>query len=205
MKKILFTALISFVLYCTSAAQQLSPTTVSCGGSSRSAANILLEDNMGGTIVNTISSPTIMYTQGFIQPDAGTVNSLPPINDVVLNSGAGIDNGGSTFINGNIMLEFTVAETASKTLFSVNNMLTQGILQPLDAKYWTGLINSDWRNVNNWAPPSEPTPDDHAIIPALCPNYPVITNGVTANCKSLTAKPGSSVTVNTGGLLKIHN
>jgi hypothetical protein len=49
---------------------------------------------------------------------------------VVLNSGAGIDNAGTTFINGGIMLEFTVGEVASKTLGDGNNLLTQGILQP---------------------------------------------------------------------------
>lgn len=111
-------------------AQQLFPTTVSSGGSSKSAGGVLLEDNVGGLMVSTISTPTFMYTQGFIQPDAGTTIIVPPINDVVLNSGAGIDNAGTTFINGSIMLEFTVGEVASKTLGDGNNLLTQGILQP---------------------------------------------------------------------------
>jgi hypothetical protein len=142
-------------------AQQLTPTTISSGGSSKLAGSVLLEDNVGGFIVNTISTPTFMYTQGFIQPDAGTVTTLPPINNVVLNSGAGIDNAGTTFINGNIMLEFTVGEVASKTLGDGNNLLTQGILQPfpinsalpvMGLEFYAKRINSstvqlDWKTI----------------------------------------------------------
>jgi len=131
MIKIVCTSLLLFFASFINA-QQLFPATVSSGGNSKSAGSILLEDNVGGFIVTTISTPTIMYTQGFIQPDAGTVTSLPPINDVVLNSGSGIDNAGTTFINGNIMLEFTVGEVASKTLGDGSNLLTQGILQPFN-------------------------------------------------------------------------
>ena len=130
MKKLLLTAIITFSVCGLLSAQQLTPATVSSGGSSRSAGNVLLEDNLGGIMVSTISTPTFIYTQGFIQPDAGTTTIVPPINDVVLNSGAGIDNAGTTFINGGIMLEFTVGEVASKTLGDGNNLLTQGILQP---------------------------------------------------------------------------
>lgn len=111
-------------------AQQLFPATVSSGGNSKSAGGILLEDNVGGVIVNSISTPGFMYTQGFLQPDAGSVTSLPPINDVVLSSGSGIDNAGTTFINGNIMLEFTIGEAASITHSNSSNIVTQGILQP---------------------------------------------------------------------------
>lgn len=135
MKQLLLSSIIILAAIVTVQAQQLIPTTISSGGSSKLAGGVLLEDNVGGLIVSTISTPAVMYTQGFIQPDAGTVTSLPPINDVVLSSGAGIDNGGATFISGNTMLEFTVGEVASKTLFGGTNMLTQGILQP-----YPGLI-----------------------------------------------------------------
>ena len=130
MKKYLITALIALMTLGMVQAQQFTPTTISSGGRSSSNGGIILEDNVGGLMVSTISTPTFMYSQGFIQPDAGTTTVVPPINDVVLNSGAGIDNAGTTFINGNIMLEFTVGEVASKTLGDGNNLLTQGILQP---------------------------------------------------------------------------
>lgn len=117
-------------IYTTVTAQQLAPATVSSGGKSSSNGAILLEDNVGGFMVTTISTGTFMYTQGFLQPDKGSTTVVPPINDVQLNGGSGIDNGGTTFINGTTMLEFTVGEFASKTLSSSNNLLTQGILQP---------------------------------------------------------------------------
>jgi Secretion system C-terminal sorting domain len=130
MKKLLLTVFTILLIAGAVKAQQLTPTTISTGGSSKLAGSVLLEDNVGGLMVSTISTSTFIYTQGFIQPDAGTTTVVLPINDVVLNSGAGIDNAGTTFINGNIMLEFTVGEVASKTLFGGTNMLTQGILQP---------------------------------------------------------------------------
>jgi hypothetical protein len=118
----------------TAKAQQLYPTTLSSGGTWSNNGGVMLEYSVGGLVVTTISANTIMYTQGFLQPDAGSTTILPPpINDVVLNSGAGIDNAGTTFINGGIMLEFTVGEVASKTLGDGNNMLTQGILQPYNS------------------------------------------------------------------------
>lgn len=116
------------------AAQQQYPTTISSGGRGISNGGIMLEDNVGGLLVGTISTATFMYTQGFIQPDAGSTTTVPHIQDVTLSSsGNGIDNAGTTFINGNIMLEFTVGEVASKTLINSNNMLTQGILQPYNS------------------------------------------------------------------------
>jgi hypothetical protein len=133
MKQLLLTVFTILLIGGIVKAQQLTPTTISSGGSSKLAGGVLLEDNVGGFIVNTISTPTFMYTQGFIQPDAGTTIIVPHINDVVLNSGSGLDNAGTTFINGNIMLEFTVGEVASNTLFGGTNMLTQGILQPYNS------------------------------------------------------------------------
>lgn len=115
------------------AAQQISPQTINNGGKSSSNGNIIIEDAIGGLVVTTITTATFMYTQDFIQPDAGTTTSVPQVNDVVLSSGNGIDNAGTTFIAGNTMIEFTVGEAASITLNSANSQLTQGILQPYAA------------------------------------------------------------------------
>lgn len=129
MKQIYYSMLL--LLSCSGVlAQQLYPATISSGGSSKLAGNILLEDNVGGLVVTTLSTSSFIYTQGFLQPDNGTASTVPYINDVVLSSGSGLDNAGTTFINGNIVLDFTVGEVASKTLINANNLLTQGILQP---------------------------------------------------------------------------
>lgn len=114
-------------------AQMVLPQTINSGGGSKAAGSILLEDAVGGFIVTTITSPGIIYTQDFFQPFAGTTNTPPILNNVILNTGNGIDNAGTTFIAGNILLEFTTGEFASITLNSASNMLTQGILQPLSS------------------------------------------------------------------------
>ena len=185
-------------------AQILSPVNTGSYGRSSLNGGVLLEDNIGSIQVSTLSTPTFMYTQGFLQPDAGTTNIVPPINDVTLSGGFALDNAGTTFSAGSAMIDFTLGETASITLNSANNMVTQGILQPYGGHYWTGLVNTDWKNVNNWSPAYEPTRADDVIIPAFCPHYPVITNSIIAHCKSLSAMPGTSVNVNTGGQLNVY-
>lgn len=130
MNKKLITALAGLLLLLATKAQQLTPQAINNGGSSKTTGGIILEDALGGLLVNTVTTPVFMYTQDFLQPGAGTTTTIPAINNVRLSSGSGIDNAGSTFINGNVMLEFTTGEFASITLNSPGNQLTQGILQP---------------------------------------------------------------------------
>lgn len=113
-------------------AQQLTPQTLSAAGVSSSNGAVLLEYSLGGLSVSTISTSTFMYTQGFLQPHAGTTNTPPPINNVVLSTGSTLDIAGTTFINGGAMLEFTLGEMACITLNGAGKLLTQGILQPFN-------------------------------------------------------------------------
>lgn len=184
-------------------AQQLTATAVNTAGQTHSVGGIFLEDAMGGLLVNTVSTATFMYTQDFLQPDAGTTSFIPPINDVALNSGSGLDNAGTTFISDEAMIEFTLGEVSCLTLNGSSKMLTQGILQPYRLYMWTGLVNNDWPNTGNWELGIIPTQTDEALIPDSCPHYPIIINGVFAKCKKLTVKPTASVIVDTGGILKI--
>jgi hypothetical protein len=111
-------------------AQVLTPQTVNTGGQSYSSAGILLESSIGGLVVKDVSNTAIMYTPDFLQPYAGTTTSIPVINNVVLNSGTGMDNAGTSFKAGNAMIDFTVGEFVSITHTNGGNMVTQGILQP---------------------------------------------------------------------------
>lgn len=129
--KIVFNAALFFIGILHGQAQMISPQTVNSGGNYKTAGNIILEDAIGSLAVTTINTSTFMYTQGFIQPDAGTTSGPLYVNDVILStSGNGFTNAGTTFTNGTLMLEFTTGEMASITLNNGNNMLTQGILQP---------------------------------------------------------------------------
>lgn len=111
-------------------AQQITPKTLNNGGQSRSAGSIVVEDALGGFSVCSINANSFLLTQDFLQPDAGTTTIIPVINNIVLSTGSGLDNAGTTFMYGNLLLEFTTGEFASTTLNSSSNMLTQGILQP---------------------------------------------------------------------------
>jgi hypothetical protein len=132
MFRIINISLLFFFISATAQAQKITIQTISAAGSYFSAGGLQLESSMGGLAVMTTKTPVFMYTQDFLQPDAGVTSSIPIINDVVLNSGAGLDNAGSSFANGNARIDFTLGEFASITYSQGSSMLTQGILQPLN-------------------------------------------------------------------------
>lgn len=101
-------------------------------GSSRSNGNILLEDQLGSLTVSVITTQSFMYTEGFVQPDAGTLSGTNIyVNDVILDGGSFLlDASGSSVSNSAALLEYTMGEFACNTLFNNPNMLTQGLLQP---------------------------------------------------------------------------
>lgn len=127
-------AIITGIVYCLpgiAAAQQLTPQTCNTGGRYSANGSIQLESSIVGLTVQDVSTTIIMYTPDFLQPDAGTTTNIPVINNVTLSSsGCGTDNAGTTFVQGNTMIEFTVGEFASLTVGNSSNMVTQGILQP---------------------------------------------------------------------------
>lgn len=68
---------------------------------------------------------------------------------------------------------------------------------------WTGSMNTDWNNPGNWSASRLPLASDDITIPAGTAFMPVISNAVNAQCKSLRAGSGVTVTVETGGKLTI--
>ena len=198
-----------FCLFCfSSKAQILSPSCLSSMGRSLIVGNLILEENLGDLQINTLSTPTFLYTQGSLQPEVGTTSTVPPINDVTLGEGAYLlDALGYTAENveENVMLEFTLGEVVSQSIANINFLLTQGILQPYNGKYWVGNISTDWKNHLNWSPAYEPTASDSVIIPPLRPNYPIITSGKVGVCHDLLLMDGSSLRINLGGTLTVQN
>jgi len=69
---------------------------------------------------------------------------------------------------------------------------------------WVGNVSSAWNNAANWSANQVPGVANAVIIPANRPFNPSVANGVVANCKSITVQPGASVTINTGGSLKVN-
>ncbi len=189
-------------------AQILSPLSLNSMGRSTTVGNLMLEDNLGELQIYTLSTPTFLYTQGSLQPEVGTTSTVPPINDVTLGEGAYLlDALGYTAENveENVMLEFTLGEVVSQSIANINFLLTQGILQPYNGKYWVGNFSTDWKNHLNWSPAYEPTASDSVIIPPLRPNYPIITSGKVGVCHDLLLMDGSSLRINLGGTLTVQN
>lgn len=69
------------------------------------------------------------------------------------------------------------------------------------SNFWTGAIDSDWNNIDNWTC-RIPTISIDAVVPAGLAIYPVLNNGATGTCKNLIIQSGASVTV-TGNTLQI--
>ncbi|MBL0356814.1 MAG: hypothetical protein IPP72_07915 [Chitinophagaceae bacterium] len=73
-----------------------------------------------------------------------------------------------------------------------------------NAYQWVGNVSAAWNTAANWSSGIVPTAANNVVIPANRPFNPTVANGIIANCKSITVSPGASVTVATGGSLKVN-
>ncbi len=70
---------------------------------------------------------------------------------------------------------------------------------------WDGSESTDWQTVANWTPEYIPTSAVNAVIPAGCPNYPIIDDGATtAECLNLQIDANATVTIATNGQMTVH-
>ncbi len=113
-----------------------------------------------------------------------------------------ISSGGDSYTSPTSRLSFTTGQVMSGTYKNSSNTLIEGFQQQ-HYSYWVGDTSSSWIHQRNWS--GGPVPGIHSdiiILPGK-PFYPVINLNVT--CRSLTARPGTSVTVNPGLNLIITN
>jgi hypothetical protein len=68
---------------------------------------------------------------------------------------------------------------------------------------WIGVTSTAWTTASNWSNGAVPNAGADITIPAGTPFSPLIANGVTGNCKSMKVNTGATVTVATGGNLKV--
>jgi len=70
---------------------------------------------------------------------------------------------------------------------------------------WTGEVNNDWNNAENWNPNSVPTADQNVRIPKVLKN-PVVNliPGITAECYNLTIERNAVFTIYPGSILTVH-
>ncbi len=72
----------------------------------------------------------------------------------------------------------------------------------ITAIVWTGTTSSDWNTASNWQNSTLPSSADDVLIPAGCPNYPVIDETVTVN--NISVENNASLTITTGGNLTVN-
>jgi hypothetical protein len=64
---------------------------------------------------------------------------------------------------------------------------------------WTGLFSTDWFLPDNWSDFSVPVAATNVVIPAGCPNYPVI-SGSAAVCDDIDINAGASLAIGNNSL-----
>jgi hypothetical protein len=113
-----------------------------------------------------------------------------------------ISSGGDTYTNSTSRLSFTSGQVMSGTYANSSNTLIEGFQQQYYT-YWVGATSNAWTNQLNWS--GGPVPGAHTDIILLPgkPFYPLI--NLNTSCRSLTAKPGTTVTISPGFNLIITN
>lgn len=113
-----------------------------------------------------------------------------------------ISSGGDSYTSPTSRLSFTGGQVMSGTYTNGSNILIEGFQQQYYT-YWVGTTSSVWTNQLNWN--GGPVPGAHTDIIILSgkPFYPVI--NLNTSCRSLTARPGTTVTVSPGFNFIIRN
>jgi Viral BACON domain len=98
-----------------------------------------------------------------------------------------------------LMFDFgTVGNGSANSTFYFDDI--EQIAQPIVAN-WTGNVNTAWENAGNWSSNSVPTASTIVQIPAGRPRYPTV--NATTTVKSISAAPGTTVTVAPGVELNV--
>jgi hypothetical protein len=68
---------------------------------------------------------------------------------------------------------------------------------------WSGAVDDDWSNPDNWCPAAVPGAQDDVVIPAAPSIMPEVkTSGLS--CKSVTLQPGATLTIKPGYVLTVN-
>ena len=86
--------------------------------------------------------------------------------------------------------------------FSVNSGNTP-FTNAITGFLWTGCIDADWSNPNNWYTNTVPSTTDEVLIPDSS-NEPIIGNSTTAFAKSIIIVTEAILTIQSGGVLGIN-
>jgi hypothetical protein len=84
-----------------------------------------------------------------------------------------------------------------------NNIFIDEILVISKRNIWTGNVSTEWNNAGNWSIGNVPNPYDKVVIPALPAGllFPVIANGISAECYDIIVAPAADLIIQPGGTL----
>lgn len=148
--------------------------------------------------------PKVMRLEYFIDTDPGYGRATPVTITAATNIANLIfDADISTVPNGAHKLGFRVLDEFGA--WGLDNELdfTGGTLNS-NTYQWVGNVSTAWNNAANWSTNAVPGAANPVVIPNNRPFNPTVANGVQANCKSITVQPGASITIATGGNLKVN-
>ncbi len=148
--------------------------------------------------------PKVMRLEYFIDTDPGYGRATPVTITAATNIANLIfDADISTVPNGAHKLGFRVLDEFGA--WGLDNELdfTGGTLNS-NTYQWVGNVSTAWNNSANWSTNAVPGAANPVVIPNNRPFNPTVANGVQANCKSITVQPGASITIATGGNLKVN-
>lgn len=169
----------------------LKPTTNPANGE----AHVNVEKS---TFISPASSASTVVTFG--TRDGGTINAN--YNSLNFNGnssavGANTNPSGGDIVAtcnwwGSIDL-LDIADAVNGNVEYIPFLRTNDIVNPKCTETWTGLINNDWNNADNWAI-SVPNDSSDVVVPNGLVNYPEVEVNVTIN--DLTIEAGAEFTVN---------
>lgn len=148
--------------------------------------------------------PRIVRMEYFIDSDPGYGNATPvtitaatDISSLVFEADISVVPNGSHKL-GIRSLDENGAWSLDNEVAFTGGTLVSNVYQ------WTGNASTSWTNPANWSTGIVPAAANDVLIPAGRPFYPVIASGVQANCRSIKVDPTATVTVATGGSLKVN-
>lgn len=148
--------------------------------------------------------PEIRRVEYYIDTDPGFGNGTPVTITAATNIANLIfDADISTVPNGSHKLGIRSLDEYGAWSHDNELQFTGGTLNS-NTYQWVGNTSTAWNNAANWSTNAVPGAANAVVIPANRPFNPTVANGVTANCKSITVQPGASVTVATGGNLRVN-
>jgi hypothetical protein len=111
-----------------------------------------------------------------------------------------ISSGGDSYTSSTSSLSFTAGQVMSSNHTNGSHTLNEGFQHQYNT-YWVGTVGSAWNNMLNWNGGPVPGLNTDIILLPGKPFYPVIT--LNASCRSLIARPGTTVTVSPGFILTL--